>query len=54
LIPEALLAREEVLLPYAEEDLKTADLLRKAMLLMNDGKIKTPDFLRQVALNGRN
>lgn len=53
LIPEALLAREEVLLPYAEEDMKTADLLRKAMLLMNDGKIKAPEFLRQVALNGR-
>ena len=54
LIPEALLAREEVLLPYAEEDLKTADLLRKAMLLMNDSKIKAADFRQQVALNGRN
>jgi hypothetical protein len=53
LVPETLLTREEVFLPYAEEDLKTAELLRKALVLMNDGKIKAADFLRQLAVNGR-
>jgi len=53
LIPEGALVRQEVLLPYAEEDLRTADLLRKATLLTHDGKIKDPDFLRQIAVNGR-
>ena len=37
----------------AEEDLRTADLLRKATLLTHDSKIKDPDFLRQMAVNSR-
>jgi Domain of unknown function (DUF4132) len=52
LIPEAALARQEVLVPYAEEDLRTADLLRKAVLLSHDNKIKAPEFLKQIELNG--
>ena len=52
LIPEAALARQEVLVPYAEEDLKTADLLRKAVLLSHDNKIKAAEFLRQIESNG--
>lgn len=40
--------RGRIFLPFADDDLKTAEILSKLLLLAEDGKIKDPTVLRQL------
>lgn len=48
IVPASAMARSGVSLPFAEEDLKTAEIVSKVLLLANDAKIMDPSILRQI------
>lgn len=48
IVPASATARSGVRLPFAEEDLKTAEIVSKVLLLANDAKITDPSILRQI------